>query len=101
MARDAAGETRMSRRIALVTGAGDGLGRAIALDLARHGYDLAVTDLETEMLKTTVDEVAAEGARVLPVALDLRRQDSIEAALDTAAPPHLKGRYLPAPELAK
>ena len=33
MARDAAGETRMSRRIALVTGAGDGLGRAIALDL--------------------------------------------------------------------
>ena len=75
----------MSRRIAIVTGAGDGLGRAIAGDLARHGYDLAVTDLETDLLKTTVEEAAACGARVLPVALDLRRQDSIEAALDTAA----------------
>lgn len=75
----------MTRRIALVTGAGDGLGRAIAGDLARHGYDLVVTDLDTGLLKPTVEEASACGALVLPVALDLRRQDSIEAALDAAA----------------
>jgi NAD(P)-dependent dehydrogenase (short-subunit alcohol dehydrogenase family) len=75
----------MSRRVALVTGASDGLGRAIALDLAHHGYDVAVTDLATGMLDATSADVAASGARGLPVALDLRRQGSIEAALDTAA----------------
>jgi 2-deoxy-D-gluconate 3-dehydrogenase len=74
----------MTRRTALVTGAGDGLGRAIAIDLARQGYDLAVTDLDTALLTTTVAEASACGARVLPIALDLRRQDAIEAALDAA-----------------
>jgi len=75
----------MSRRVALVTGAGDGLGRAIALDLARHGHDVAVTDLTTDMLGATVAEIAATGARVLPVALDLRSHAAIEAALDAVA----------------
>jgi 2-deoxy-D-gluconate 3-dehydrogenase len=75
----------MSRRVALVTGAGDGLGRAIAVDLARHGHDVAVTDLATGMLGATVAEIAATGAQALPVALDLRSQDSIEAALEAVS----------------
>lgn len=75
----------MTRRIALVTGASDGLGRAIALDLARHGHDVAVTDLATGTLDATVAEIAATGARALPVALDLRSHASIEATLDTVA----------------
>jgi NAD(P)-dependent dehydrogenase (short-subunit alcohol dehydrogenase family) len=75
----------MTRRVALVTGAGDGLGRAMALDLARHGHDVAVTDLATGLLDATVEVIAAAGAKVVPVALDLRRQDSIELALDAAA----------------
>lgn len=83
----------MSRRIALVTGAGgDGLGRAIALDLARHGHDVAVTDLTLDALAPVVAEIEAIGARALPVALDLRSHPSIEAALDIAhafGPPDL------------
>jgi NAD(P)-dependent dehydrogenase (short-subunit alcohol dehydrogenase family) len=75
----------MTRRVALVTGASDGLGRAIACDLAQHGYDVAVTDLAASLLDATVAEIAAGGARGLPIALDLRHQPSIEAALDEAA----------------
>jgi len=74
----------MSRRVALVTGASDGLGRAIALDLARHGHDVAVTDLSTGMLDGTCADIAAVGARALPIALDLRDHGAIEAALGAA-----------------
>ena len=43
---------------------------------------MAVSDLTTEALGDTAALIAATGARVLPVALDLRLQQSIEAALD-------------------
>jgi 2-deoxy-D-gluconate 3-dehydrogenase len=75
----------MSRRVAVVTGAGDGLGRSIAVDLARHGYDVAVTDLATGLLDAASAGIMATGARVFPVALDLREYGSIEAALDGAS----------------
>lgn len=74
----------MTRRIALVTGASDGLGRAIAIDLAGHGYDVVPTDLAVGMLDAACREIAALGARALPLALDLRHHASIEAALDAA-----------------
>ena len=72
----------MSRRIAIVTGAREGIGRAIAVDLARHGHDVAVTDLEAGALEGTMAELAGTGARGMAVALDLRQPVSIEAALD-------------------
>jgi 2-deoxy-D-gluconate 3-dehydrogenase len=75
----------MTRRVAFVTGASNGLGRAIALDLAAHGYDVALTDLRLDMLDAACGEIPACGARALPVALDLRDQASIETALDAAA----------------
>ena len=67
----------MSRRIAIVTGAREGIGRAIAVDLARHGHDVAVTDLEAGALEGTMAELAGTGARGMAVALDLRQPVSI------------------------
>jgi len=72
----------MSRRVAVVTGAREGIGRAIAVDLARHGHDVAVTDLDTDALVGTLAELAETGARAVAVPLDLRLPESIEAALD-------------------
>jgi NAD(P)-dependent dehydrogenase (short-subunit alcohol dehydrogenase family) len=73
-----------SRRVALVTGASQGLGAAIALRLARDGYDLAVTELTQEPLSGIVSEAQAMGARAVPLTLDIRSQSSVENAIREA-----------------
>jgi NAD(P)-dependent dehydrogenase (short-subunit alcohol dehydrogenase family) len=60
-----------------VTGASYGVGAATALALARAGHDLAITATHTDNLRDTVASLADTGARVVPLALDLRAQDQI------------------------
>ncbi len=72
---------RLTGRIAVVTGASRGLGRAIALHLARDGADCAVTYRRREDLaKETVTEIEKLGRRALGVPLDLGDVDGVEAA---------------------
>jgi len=77
-------------RTAIVTGTSAGLGRAIAVALAREGYDLALTELSTDALKDTLADPAVANRKAVPIALDLRSQDSIKAAFETATK-HLGG----------
>jgi NAD(P)-dependent dehydrogenase (short-subunit alcohol dehydrogenase family) len=72
-------------RTAFVTGTSAGLGRAIAVALAREGYDLALTELNIDTLKDTLVDPAIAGRKAVPVALDLRSPDSIKAAFEKAA----------------
>jgi NAD(P)-dependent dehydrogenase (short-subunit alcohol dehydrogenase family) len=71
-------------RTALVTGASTGLGRATALALGRSGYDLAVTDIETGWLAELTADPELRGRKVVPIALELRSQESISRAMETA-----------------
>jgi NAD(P)-dependent dehydrogenase (short-subunit alcohol dehydrogenase family) len=71
-------------RIALVTGASTGLGLATALALGRSGYDLAVTDIETAWLAELLGDPELKGRKVVPIALELRSQESISRAMETA-----------------
>jgi NAD(P)-dependent dehydrogenase (short-subunit alcohol dehydrogenase family) len=73
------------RPAALVTGASQGLGAAIALRLARDGYDVAVSSRSRESLTDVVKKAQALRARAVPVELDLRSQDSIASAFAEAA----------------
>jgi len=63
-------EGRLAGRIALVTGAANGIGRASAIRLAREGADLALVDREGDALHAVAREVEAAGRQVLPFTAD-------------------------------
>ncbi len=67
-------------KIAAVTGAAMGIGRASAIRLAQDGADIAVLDIFEEGLMETVKLVEAEGRKCLPVVLDLLDRDAVKAA---------------------
>lgn len=74
----------LSGQTALVTGASRGLGEGFARTLAKAGADLVVTSRTVESLAGICAEVEALGRRCVPVALDVRDFDSIQAAVRRA-----------------
>src|SRR5258708_8189072 len=67
----------LNGRVALVSGAGQNIGKAIALGLAEAGADLMICDVKTETLENTADAIARLGRRVVPVTCDLFDFDQI------------------------
>jgi NAD(P)-dependent dehydrogenase (short-subunit alcohol dehydrogenase family) len=68
-------------RIALVSGAGSGIGRATALALASHGVEVLVQDVQSAAAKGSVDLIVAAGGVAKPLVFDVRDENSLEAAL--------------------
>lgn len=64
-------------RVAVVTGAGSGIGRALAVELARRGARLAVSDVDSVGLAATVTAVEALGAEVRSDHLDVSERGSV------------------------
>jgi NAD(P)-dependent dehydrogenase (short-subunit alcohol dehydrogenase family) len=71
-------------RRAFVTGTSTGIGQTISLALARAGYDLAISELDTAWLRGTLQHPDFADRKVVPVRLDLREEASIDAAFDQA-----------------
>ena len=72
-----------SAKIALVTGAGTGVGRAVALALAKAGYSLVLAGRRQEMLDKVAGEINAIGAQALAVPTDVSKRESILALFAT------------------
>jgi len=69
----------MSTKVALVTGAARGIGRAIALRLSEDGLDVAVNDLpDTPELDDVVREIENKGRRSLAVPADVSLEEDVE-----------------------
>ena len=64
--------TDTTPKVALVTGGGRGIGRACALDLAKHGFDIVLVDLIEDDLARTAGEIADLGHQALTFVADVR-----------------------------
>jgi NAD(P)-dependent dehydrogenase (short-subunit alcohol dehydrogenase family) len=69
-------------KVALVTGAGQGIGRAIALALAREGADVAINDVVAERAEGVAGEARALGRRALPVVADVADGAAVTAMFE-------------------
>jgi NAD(P)-dependent dehydrogenase (short-subunit alcohol dehydrogenase family) len=68
----------LAGRVAVVIGATSGLGREIAIGLARHGADVVPAGRRAELLDEVASEISRAGRQSLPQALDVRNRGSIE-----------------------
>ncbi|MDR0825035.1 MAG: SDR family oxidoreductase [Prevotella sp.] len=70
------------KKIALITGATSGLGRAIALRLSKEGYNLIITGRRKDRLEELDKEISVNyDSNVLPLCFDVRKYDEVEKAL--------------------
>jgi 3-oxoacyl-[acyl-carrier protein] reductase len=76
---------QLQGQVALVTGAGRGIGKAIALRFAREGADVAIVDLNGEWAQATADEIKSLGRQVFVKAADVSDYDQIQATVSEAA----------------
>jgi NAD(P)-dependent dehydrogenase (short-subunit alcohol dehydrogenase family) len=72
----------LAGRVALVSGAASGMGRAAALALADHGADLMLVDINTPGVERTASEIAARGRRAIPVTCHVGETAQIRALFD-------------------
>jgi acetoin reductase-like protein len=72
-------------KVAIVTGAGQGIGRAIACRLARDGFAIAIVDINAGPLEEVKKEIEGLGAQVMPLKADLTQLDEIQRVIGIAA----------------
>lgn len=75
---------RLKGKAAAVTGAGQGIGRAISLTLAREGADVVVSDINLEVARKTAQEIEARGGQAVALKVDVTNLQDAEALTERA-----------------
>ena len=76
---------KLDGKVALVTGAARGIGRAIALRLAQEGADVAVADINEGGAQAVAEEARRVGRRAVAIKADVTRRDDVDAMVARAA----------------
>ena len=79
---------KLSDKTALVTGAANGIGRAIAVLFAAEGASVVLVDKDEPHARETADAIIAAGGRAAVCVCDVSRQEGVDAALRTAIKGH-------------
>jgi len=74
----------LKTKVALITGAAQGIGKAVTLVLARHGADVVVADVNIEKAQETAREVEALGRAAMAVRVDVTRLEDVEKMVEAA-----------------
>ena len=75
---------QLAGKSAIVTGAGNGIGRGIAQKLAGLGANVVACDIEAESVRNTADEITLAGGVCLGLYCDVRKYEDIQKVVDTA-----------------
>ncbi len=73
---------RLQGRVALITGAGSGIGKATAVLMAKEGARIAALDVTEDALKRTLRDIERDGGEVLPLAADISQPDQMQRAVE-------------------
>ena len=72
----------LENKIAIVTGAGQGIGKAIAIRLAEAGADVAIMDLNMDAAASVAQDIESIGRRSLPIQADVTQSNDVNAAVE-------------------
>lgn len=75
----------MNNKVALVTGAGQGIGEAIALRLVKDGFSVAIVDFDINSAKKVADKINQAGGKALAIRADVADRDQVFAAVEQAS----------------
>jgi 3-oxoacyl-[acyl-carrier protein] reductase len=75
---------RLENRVAIVTGGAQGIGRAIALGLAKEGADVALADIDSEPASKVVDEITDLGRKAIAIKTDVSKNEEAKLMAKTA-----------------